>query len=131
MKQKAQALEGPQSVREEIVLQPSWRSPLRLLSMFGITLGMSGAYGLRALLGRMSPRFTSYYMQLWSRRILRWTGIQVSAQNDELAKGCILIANHRSYTDIPVIMSSALPFRFDYRTGCWPETFKARSTIVC
>lgn len=93
----------------------------RMMKMFMLTFGMSMHYLFRSIFGVLRPRFSSWYMQLWSRRILQETGIRVSVQGEKLPEGCILIANHRSYVDIPVVMSS-LPCTFLAKASVrsWP-----------
>ncbi|TNE45811.1 MAG: 1-acyl-sn-glycerol-3-phosphate acyltransferase [Deltaproteobacteria bacterium] len=100
---------------------PIWRAPFRLLSLFGITLGMSAMYALNALMGRMTTALSISYMQTWSRRLLRWTSIDVAEHGEMKGKGAILIANHRSYADIPAIMGSVpCTFLAKAQVKSWP-----------
>jgi len=96
-------------------------SGLRLCFVMSITGAMSFVCLLGAMLGLASPQFIGRYSQLWALRILRWCGIEVNVKGGALPEGCLLVANHRSYTDIPALMSTApCTFLAKHEVKSWP-----------
>lgn len=106
-----------QAAEKKVEPAPIWRAPFRLLVMFAITSFLSSLYAMLAIVGRMTPTLSNRFTMRWAQLLNRWTGIEVSEHGKNMEEGAILIANHRSYTDIPAIMGSV------------PTTFLAKASV--
>ena len=80
------------------------RIPLRLLGLATLTI----YHTLWIIFGsRLSPD----NLRRWGSRMSRLVGLQLEVIGDLPKQGGLLIANHRSYTDVPVLMALC-PSRF-------------------
>lgn len=100
---------------------PLWRAVLRLFLVLLITGGMGLMLMLRSLFGLRTYGFYQQYSRLWGERLMRWVGFSVKAKSQAIPEGCILVCNHRSYTDIPVLMTlTPATFLAKQEVRSWP-----------
>src|SRR5689334_3577753 len=82
---------------------------LRALGRLGIFLGATGVaagvLGVRSVRRRPSSLGAVRVAQLWGSTLISLLGIDVSCAGELPEPGAILMANHRSYLDIPALLS--------------------------
>jgi 1-acyl-sn-glycerol-3-phosphate acyltransferase len=66
--------------------------------------------GLRSLAGRLDVKGRAHWLHRWTRRALRWMGIDVRADGQPPGAG-VLISNHLGYLDV-FVMSAIAPTVF-------------------
>ncbi len=84
------------------------RATGRLLGAGATTVSMLGELMLRQKLSpARTDQLTRSYKRNWARRLLRQLGLEVRVESPPPtnARGLLVVANHRSYLDIPVLMT--------------------------
>ncbi len=99
-----------------------WRPPIRLLLILVATLAVGGVTLLVTLpLGRrprLRARIGARATHLWARLFLRVLGVRVRYTGPLPPPGVMVVANHVSYLDIPVLAS------------CFPTLFLSKAEIA-
>lgn len=84
------------------------RATSRLLGASVTTMGMLGELMLRQQFApSRADQLTRSYKRSWARRLMRQIGLEVQVESPPPAnaRGLLVVANHRSYLDIPVMMT--------------------------
>jgi 1-acyl-sn-glycerol-3-phosphate acyltransferase len=81
------------------------RVALRLGILAADTAGTVAWLRLRRRLAPLPPEGSLRLVQAWSRRLLRTLGISLEVRGRAPQGAVLLLANHRSYLDIPVLLS--------------------------
>jgi len=97
------------------------RSAFRFATMFAST-GLYGAWlGLVSAWRGVDPTRSARLTQHWSRRLLRGLGIRVQVFGTRDDSAAILVANHRSYIDIPLVAATRpVAFLAKSEISRWP-----------
>jgi lyso-ornithine lipid O-acyltransferase len=97
------------------------RAIARLGAFAGATGVAAGVLGVRAVRGRPPLDGTARVAQWWGSSLTALLGIHVDREGEIPAPGSVLVANHRSYLDIPVLLS-LLPCFFvaKQEVATWP-----------
>jgi len=100
-------------------------SVLLTLNCFYHTLAISIPTVTDALLGRLLPISSDIRLRRWARNLMRVTRttVQVSGLENIPTQACIVMSNHQSLSDIPVIYD-ALPERVRLRMVAKEELFR-------
>lgn len=94
---------------------------LRLISIILVTFFMLIAMLLESLFRGRSPEMGYRYAQTWARRMCRIVGLRIEVEGEIPTGGCIVMPNHRSYSDIFATLSlksASFVARHDLRN--WP-----------
>jgi 1-acyl-sn-glycerol-3-phosphate acyltransferase len=104
------------------------RAFARLGAFAGATGVATGVLAVRASRGRPPLSGTARVAQRWGSTLVTLLGIDIEREGDIPAPGAILVANHRSYLDIPVLLS-LLPCIFvaKQEVAGWPVLGRAAS----
>ncbi|HVE84862.1 MAG TPA: lysophospholipid acyltransferase family protein [Myxococcales bacterium] len=97
------------------------RALARLGAFAGATCVALGALGVRARQRRPPVDGTVRVAQLWGRSLISLLGVELEQEGPRPPEGSILVANHRSYLDIPALLS-VVPCLFvaKQEVGRWP-----------
>lgn len=104
------------------------RALARLGSFAGGTCVALGVLGLRARKRRPPIDGTVRVAQLWGRSMRSLLGLELEQEGPRPPRGSIVVANHRSYLDIPALLS-LVPCLFvaKQEVGGWPLLGRAAS----
>lgn len=81
---------------------PFWR-----LFLVGVITGWSMLkLTLCSWFGLRTPEATAALTKQWGQRMLKWMNCKIQVKGHEPPRGCLLMANHRTYMDIPVILNT-------------------------
>lgn len=90
---------------------PDLRALLRLAGVFAVNLSWFSLYALGALLGLGSPAackaVRAYTFRRWGRSMLRVLGVRLLVDGPVPRPPFLLVTNHSSYVDIPVLAALA------------------------
>jgi len=97
------------------------RAWTRLSGLLVITVVTVARLKLDRLLGRNSLHDTAGFAQIWARTLIASLGVKLTVRGRP-ARGTVLyLANHRSYIDIPAILSQVpCAFLAKQEVGTWP-----------
>ena len=97
------------------------RALARLGAFAGATCVALGVLGLRARKRRPPIDGTVRVAQLWGRSMLSLLGVELEQEGPRPPQGSIVVANHRSYLDIPALLSLVpCVFVAKQEVGRWP-----------
>jgi lyso-ornithine lipid O-acyltransferase len=94
------------------------RAATKLAGFVGMTLPLMP---VQALFKLTSPSLARRFPHAYHRALCKWFGIKVRVEGDLPTKPCLIVSNHASWLDIPVI-SAALPVSFvaKHDVATWP-----------
>jgi lyso-ornithine lipid O-acyltransferase len=97
------------------------RALLRLAAFAGITLACLTRLVLRSLAPGFTPCIGARHARAWGRWLLRALGVSPDVRGPVPTNPVLLVPNHRSYLDIPVLLAS-LPCVFlgKAEVAAWP-----------
>lgn len=99
----------------------SLRVSSRLLRMAGSTFAETQRLRLAARLGDGCPHTAVRRGHAWARRVVRGLGVELEVHGRPPKERVLLLANHRSYIDIPVLLSQVpCAFLAKAEIGEWP-----------
>lgn len=97
------------------------RSTLRLFKILAKTAWFGGSLGLRAALHGVDPERSAAVSNHWGRSLLRTLGVQVQVYGKCPDDATILVGNHRSYLDIPLVVAARpCAFLAKHELASWP-----------
>jgi lyso-ornithine lipid O-acyltransferase len=107
------------------------RAATKLAGFVGMTLPLMP---VQALFKVTSPSLARRFPHVYHRAICKWLGIRVRVEGDLPIRPCLIVSNHASWLDIPVI-SAALPVSFVARhdVATWPlfgQLAKLQRTVL-
>jgi 1-acyl-sn-glycerol-3-phosphate acyltransferase len=92
----------------------------RAMARLGLFAATTAHHGLRLVAGRapLSPQAQARITHEWGRALCRACGLRVEVEGRLPPGGALVVANHRSYADIPVVAS------------CAPVSFVAKAEVM-
>lgn len=102
-------------------MRETFRVSIRLLLLLGITLPTVAWLRIRARFFGPCPHVATKRGRSWARRTVRALGVQLEVRGKVPEGPVLLLANHRSYVDIPALLSQ-LPcvFLAKAEIASWP-----------
>jgi lyso-ornithine lipid O-acyltransferase len=107
------------------------RAATKLAGFVGMTVPLMP---VQALFKATSPSLARRFPHGYHRALCKWLGITVRVEGDLPTRPCLIVSNHTSWLDIPVI-SAALPVSFVARhdVATWPlfgQMAKLQRTVL-
>jgi lyso-ornithine lipid O-acyltransferase len=94
------------------------RASTKLAGFVGMTVPLMP---VQALFNATSPKLSRKFPHHYHRALCKWLGVRVTIEGEPPKSPCMIVCNHVSWLDIPVV-SSALPVSFVARHDMagWP-----------